>query len=453
MAITVAELDQFVRLAPEAKTRRLKVGDRLFLEVRRRGAEQPKSSWVLRYSDNQTKQSLGLGSYFPQGQRRIGGVTLAQAVRAAASKLLEIKAVGNPVKAQRQVVHARKLAEQEATANLNAKATLELRTVGAAIKAWHEGTKGKLTSDKYRAQRLRRLDEYVVQIGSIPVAKLTVADVADTFIRLGASDRAETFRRSSADLEKSIDYAAGLGWFDGVNPVGRARRNLSRPKQIGRRSFGIEKLPEFARAVALIGTAEPYPVTAHLLRLLMHTAARTSEIRLLRWTEVAGLDGDNPMLHIPAERMKRRMAWSVPLSMQAVHLLRELRDWQSQAGQDLQRVGDGYVFVRLHGNYKGRLCSENAVNDRLSEMGWADELVAHGLRKVFSTVAYDSWPYHGANRTEAIEFSLAHVHKDKIRGTYDTNDFMSQRRELMRWWSEYLQVKAESPSNDAVATP
>lgn len=445
MAVTVAELGQFIRETPEGvAVRRLRVGDRLYLEVRRSTAGPAKSSWVLRYTHDGKKQSLGLGMYFLQAQRgAVGHVKLADAIKASAVKLADIDKGIQPVRARRATA-------QKLTADSSALAALESRTVRKACDQWHEATKSKLTSDKYRGQRWRRLAEYLDHIGDTPVASLTVADVADTFAKLGASERAETFRRSSADLEKSIDYAGSLGWFDGVNPVTRARRGLDKPKQVGRRFFKIEKLPEFCRAMLASGGPESYPVTAHLLRLLALTAARTGEIRLLKWSEVDGLDGDKPMLHVPAERMKKRLAWAVPLSRQAADLLRDIKHWQSAVGDELQGVNDGFVFVRLTGNYKGRLCSENAVNDLLQDMGWGADLVGHGLRKVFSTVAHDSWPYHGANRTEAIEFSMAHVHQDKVRGTYDTNDYMNQRRELLQWWADHLDLMAKSQPGNVV---
>ena len=184
--------------------------------------------------------------------------------------------------------------------------------------------------------------------------------------------------------------------------------------------------------------------------MLTLTGARTREIRELQWSEVEGLDSDKPMLHIPASRMKQRKPWSVPLSPQAATLLFDIRGWQAQAGADLKGVKDGYVFTRLDGNYKGRLCSENAVNDLLKGMGWHGELVGHGLRKVLSTVAHASWPYLGANRVEAIEFSLAHVHTDRVRGTYDLNDHMDLRQALMVWWAKHLDTVRQPQASNVV---
>jgi integrase len=443
MAITAAELERDIRALPAGTLlKRLNVGDRLFLEVRKPVKGAGGASWVLRYSYAGKKQSLGLGRYDPKATRGEGAKTLAQARAAAAEKLAEIDKGIQPVKAARERV-AKDVADRAA------RAAVGVRTVRKAVEQWHGSTMGKLTSPKYAGQRLRRLEEYLGHIGDKPVALLTVADVADTLTALGASGRAETFRRSSADLEKSIDWAAAQGWFDGINPVTRARKGLDKPEKVGRRAFKADRLPDYAKALSEAMVGLPYPVTGHLLRMLTLTGARTREIRELRWSEVEGLDTNKPMLHIPASRMKQRKPWSVPLSAQAVQILRDLQGWQVVVRAGLQGVTDGFVFTRLDGNYQGRLCSENAVNDLLKVMGWHGELVGHGLRKVFSTVAHASWPYLGINRTEAIEFSLAHVHADKIRGTYDQNDFMDQRRALMQWWADHLD-RVRQPQADNV---
>lgn len=442
MAVSVAELDKFVRdMPPHSKVpRRLKAGDRLFLEVRRPGADVPRASWVLRFTYGGKKQSMGLGSYFSQAQRGVGGVTLKQAGESAALKLAEIDKGLQPVKEAREKV-------KRDTADRKARKELEARNVRLAAEQWHDATKGKLTSDKYRAQRWKRLEEYLDHIGHIPVAQLTVADVSDAFYKLGADDRAETFRRSSADLEKSVEYAVSQGWFDGVNPVQRARKGLTKPEKIGRRSFESDKLPEYIIALSKLDDSQTYPVAAHLLRILTLTAARTKEVRLLKWTDIQGLDTDTATAHVSADRMKGRKAWSIPLSTQVVDLLREIARWQQSVGAGLKGVASGFVFVRLDGNYKGRLCSENAANDLLKGMGWHSVVTGHGLRKVFSTVGHSAWPYSGANRTEAIEFSLAHGHADKVRGIYDKNLYMDQRRALMQWWADHLDRAREKGGN------
>lgn len=58
----------------------------------------------------------------------------------------------------------------------------------------------------------------------------------------------------------------------------------------------------------------------------MLTLASTKEIRGATWDEFHDLDGDAPIWRIPAARMKAKRAHDVPLSRQAVEVLRSCGD-------------------------------------------------------------------------------------------------------------------------------
>jgi len=280
--ITVAELDKLIRDVPEgAGTKRIKVADRLFVEVRRPGSGAAKCSFVLRYTHGRKKQSLGLGTYASKGAGLSGvGVSLGNAVKAAEAKLALIDKGIQPVKA------AKAQAAKE-VASLNARMELESRNLRKAAVLWHEDTKGKLTSDKYSAQRWRRLEEWLDLIGHKPVTELSTADVSDALAKLRAKtpgmQRMDTLQKSSSDLEKAFSFAIRKGWFGGAmvpgNPVSIAKMDMVKPASIPRRAFDVSRLPEFAVALDKVDAEVPYPVTAHLVRLLTLTAARTGEIR------------------------------------------------------------------------------------------------------------------------------------------------------------------------------
>ncbi len=455
--LTVTQLDAHVRASPVG-VRRYAAAKNLFLEVKRKPDNDGggvSASWVLRWRFGGKDHSTGLGRYVVGGAKG-QSVTLAEARKAAEALRLKIKTGSGDLSLDRKAAANTARADlmasekrlEEAQRAARAEALSKKRTVAAACEQWHAATAGKLSSDKYRAQRARRLEDYSPHIGAVPVAVLSVSQVSAAFKKMeaamtngpGRGTGAETLRRSSADLAKAFDWAAAEGWHDRANPVALARKNLTLPTVEGRRFFDLDRLPEFWRAVAAPGAAggQRYPMALQLLKLLTLTAARTLEIRALQWADVVGLDGPAPMLSIPKERMKRRKAWTVPLSPAAAEVLREIQAWQLEAGAGFEAVKEGNVFVHLQGNYKGKCLSENAVNVFLQNMGWGDDLTAHGLRKVFSTLAHGGWPYNGPNRVEAIEYSLAHVAADKVRATYDKNDFMELRRGLMGWWADQL---------------
>ena len=55
---------------------------------------------------------------------------------------------------------------------------------------------------------------------------------------------------------------------------------------------------------------------------------------------------------------------------------------------------------------------------------------------MFSTLTNES----GLFRSEAIEAVLAHEKKDKVEASYNRAEYVQERKELMQWWADYLEV-------------
>jgi len=76
-----------------------------------------------------------------------------------------------------------------------------------------------------------------------------------------------------------------------------------------------------------------------------------------------------------------------------------------------------------------------ALRNALRRMGYTgEEIVPHGFRHTFSTLSND----FGLGQGDHIEASLAHKDKNHIRATYNHADYLTQRRELMQRWADYL---------------
>lgn len=425
---TVAELRQFVAetLAGEA-VRRLRVGKLLFLEARPRTQS---SSWVLRFTVAGRKASKGYG--------RFPGVGLAEAREAAKADRLLLDEGVNPTEAKR--------------AGLTASRTRLERTVRAAVDQWLELDMAKLTSAKYAEQKRQRLYEVLehLESGRLPLGKAAVAlvKVEDITTAMQAlRETPETARRVLRDLEKAFDWTRGAGWREAANPCSGVMSTLATPKKVGHRAPDAAELADVVRKLWNLPcpAGVEYDYGAQLARLLLLTAARTGEVRLATWSEVKDLDGSSPRIEVPASRMKRRKAWTVPLSTQAVGLLRELRERALEHGDTDERIFHRYGFKG-----RGLAVSENAVNDVLKRAGLHGSLVGHGLRKLFSTAAHSSWPYSGINRDKAIEMALAHASKNAVEATYNRHDYMEERRQLAQWWADSLDRLAKPETTSVV---
>ena len=69
-------------------------------------------------------------------------------------------------------------------------------------------------------------------------------------------------------------------------------------------------------------------------------------------------------------------------------------------------------------------------------MGYEGKQVGHGFRAIASTVLNES----GRFRSDVIEAQLAHVEENSSRKPYNRAEYLNERIDLMRWWSEYLEA-------------
>jgi integrase len=156
------------------------------------------------------------------------------------------------------------------------------------------------------------------------------------------------------------------------------------------------------------------------MKFLALTMARPIEVRLMRRPEVIW---PKSIWRIPAERMKMRRPHDVPLSRQALAVLRDV--WDASEGHQL-------VFRSVRSALKP--LSENAMNSALRRMRYlSEEMCSHGFRSSASTIlnerGYDA---------DVIEVALAHQDKNAIRGTYNRAKYWPDRVTLLQDWADMI---------------
>ena len=100
---------------------------------------------------------------------------------------------------------------------------------------------------------------------------------------------------------------------DALRATGQPRRHRAMP---------LAELPTFLQKLETYGGE---PQTRLALKLVALTFLRTTELRAGKWSELENIDENSAQWRVPAERMKMRLEHLVPLSRQAVAVLRELR--------------------------------------------------------------------------------------------------------------------------------
>jgi len=158
------------------------------------------------------------------------------------------------------------------------------------------------------------------------------------------------------------------------------------------------------------------------LRIAPLTFVRPGELRNAEWKEI---NFNKAEWNIPAERMKMKEPHLVPLSRQAVEVLKELHP---MTGRGI------YLFPSPRSNQ--RPMSDNAILSAMRRMGIGkDEMTGHGFRAMARTVLDEVLHV----RPDYIEHQLAHAVRDPNGRAYNRTAHLPERRKMMQDWADYLE--------------
>ena len=256
------------------------------------------------------------------------------------------------------------------------------------------------------------------EIGHLPLSDITPRVLLDALRKIEATGKQETAKRAKIKAGQVFRWAIMEGRTE-IDPTGALRGALKSPKTKHHASItDPAKIGELLRAI------EGYtgdPVTCAALRLAPLVFVRPGELRAAQWQEI---DFDGAVWRIPGERMKMGAAHIVPLSSQAVALLRGL--------QPLTGTGR-YVFPGMR--TASRHMSENTINAALRRLGYGtDEMTGHGFRSMAASRLNEmGW------NADAIERQLAHAESNKVRDAYThAAQYLDERARMMQAWADYL---------------
>lgn len=256
-------------------------------------------------------------------------------------------------------------------------------------------------------------------IGKLPISTIRAKDVLDKVARrMEARGIHESAHRIVQICSQVFRYAVAVGLVErdvtvdlrgalvSVDKTNYAA--ITDPKQVG-------------QLMRSIHAYEGHPTVRAALQLSPLVFLRPGELRAAEWSEVDLAAGE---WRIPGSRMKMKVEHLVPLSRQAVKILREV--------QPISGHGR-YVFPSIR---TGERCiSENTVNAALRGMGYAKEVMtAHGFRAMARTIMDEVL----GERPDLIEHQLAHAVKDPNGRAYNRTAHLPARREMMQRWADYL---------------
>lgn len=304
-------------------------------------------------------------------------------------------------------------------------------TFEAVAREWLERKKEKWTPYSYK-QAVSALEQNAFpKIGKLPIRKVTAAhllQILQDMEKRGAETYAlqlrqwcsAIFRHAVVTLRADTDPAAAL-----KGAIHRPQVNHSKP-------MSADQIGDFKARLTKYGGNR---TTVLAMRLMLYTFVRTVELRKAPWVE---FDLDGAEWKIPAERMKMRRPHVVPLPRQAVALLREL--------QKITGSGD-WLFPNFR--RPNDVMSATTINRALEHMGYASGLwTGHDFRATASTQLHEM-----GCRPEVIERQLAHVEGNKTKAAYNHAEYLTERREMMQAWADWIDSIPEGDAGSTLKLP
>ena len=407
MARTTNNLNhkQCLNAKPKTKEYSLVDGEGLALRIKPNGSKL----WILNYYRPYTKKRANLGfGAFPT-------ISLADArnQREEARKLLAQDIDPKEHKDEQQQTQRR--------AHLN--------TLEHVAAQWFE-IKTTAVTPNYAKDIWRSLALHVFPaLGKLPLHKLTAPKVIDTLKPVAAKGSLETTKRLCQRLNEVMVFAVNSG-LTNSNPLAGISHAFQAPKKRHLPTLKPDQLPDLMTA---LNTASIKITTRCLIEWQLHTMTRPGESAGAKWEEI---DMENALWNIPAERMKKRKAHTIPLSPQALRLL----EVASQISGNREHIFPG-------DRRPSRPTNDQTANAALKRMGFAGSLVAHGLRSLASTILNEQ-----GFDPDIIEAALSHLDKNEVRRAYNRAEYLERRRAMMCWWSGHIDKAATGNMGMAAVT-
>lgn len=380
------------RAKPQDKPYKLFDGAGLFLEVTPAGGKH----WKLKFRVANKERKLSIGPY-PE-------ISLAEARNKTSDARRQLAAGSDPA----QQKQAEKRAKKLTAGNSFEMVAREFMKVRMADKAPSTIRKKTELMEK----------NLFPSLGLRPVNEITAPELLATIRKVEARGALEIAHRCSQTCSQVFRYAVATGLAE-RDPAADLRGAL-KPVVVKHHAAVTDPLEVGKLLRAIDGYIGTYAVRC-ALQLAPLVFTRPGELRKAEWTE---FDLDKAEWNIPAAKMKMREPHLVPLSTQAVTILRELHKLTGT---------DHYVFPSVRTGK--RPISDNTLNAGLRRIGYDhNEMTTHGFRAMARTILDEVLDV----RPELIEHQLAHAVKDPMGRAYNRTKHLAARREMMQQWADYL---------------
>lgn len=375
--------------------------------------------WIQRLTVRGKRRDLGLGAY--------PGVSLATARQVAAEYRQIAKSGRDP------------LAEKQRSADIPTFESVAMQTIAKKS--------AELSNAKHIQQWENTLKDYAFpRLGKLRVDEIGVEDVLAA-IKPIWEVKTETASRVRGRIEAVLAFATVMKWRSGPNPAtwgGNLDMLLPMQSRIAplvhHPALQLHDVHDWWKALS-----EREGMAAQALRFLTLTWARSGEVRGATWDEI---DEDRAVWRIPPQRMKARKEHLVPLTGEAMEILRSITPmngspfvFYAPRGGQLSDMALTALMRRMQDaadrEYRRATGDVNGVSGRFLDRNSGRPAVVHGIR---STAR--SWAAEQALDREAAELSLAHRIGNEVEQSYQRAHILERRRHLLAEWAQFLSGKS-----------
>lgn len=382
---------------PKAKEYKLFDGGGLYLTVSHRGGKW----WRLKYRFDGKEKLLSLGTY---------PVTSLKAARAKRDSMKADIAAGIDPAAERK-----KDKEAEAFERIKSENTFEKIARERLEKVRHSISEGH-----YIRQLTAFKNDAFPLIGSQHIDDVTAPDLVALLNRMSERGANESARKLFYSISKTFKWGVAHG-----KAVRNPAADIDLSELLGSKSKNnYPAITDDEGIGKLLNAIDGYKgdfTTRAALKMAPYVFVRPFNLRHAEWSE---FDVTAKQWVIAGAKMKTGHDLIVPLTDSVLAILDEVRPF----------TGDSrYVFPSMRS--KVSPMSENTLNAALRRLGYTKgEMVSHGFRAMFSTVAHEKSGFDHA----VIETQLAHSVGNSASKAYNRAQYLDKRVELMQWWADYL---------------
>ncbi|CDF99461.1 Putative Integrase [Avibacterium paragallinarum JF4211] len=265
----------------------------------------------------------------------------------------------------------------------------------------------------------RRLQLYAFpELADVPISLIKPLQVTEMVAPLFQRGVKATGISLLQTINEIMRFAVNRGIIE-FNKCADIADTFTKAKSTHHPTIRPEDLPEF---FATLRDSHTDLVIKSLIEFSLLTMARPKEAANAQWAEI---DFEQSLWNIPAERMKMKREFTIPLSKQAIKILHKLQKITGRSP---------YIFQSM--KKPSQPIGSQVANNTIKQMGYKGKLTSHGLRSIGNT--YLSEKFINVN-VEIIEACLSHKSQNQVRNAYNRSTYLEQRKPLMNDWGDFVE--------------